>query len=217
MRNDAVSLSESSHVGAGVVTNDVLVWKCERTIKKFWTPREEQLKVVDADELVRLSSEEQLRLLTDQGLEPYEVLERVGNLLMYGGASCLWECLIGNGTATASNALTYFNNSQAAIGVGDSTTAAAATQNDLSAATNKLRKAMDATYPTHTDGTASGNASISFRSTFANADANYHWQEWIVANSVTNATGRALNRKVEDLGTKVSTASWQFTVTLTLA
>lgn len=155
----------------------------------------------------------------DAGLapEPYEVIEREGNLLMYGGASCQWQTLIGNGTATAGQALTYFNNAQAAIGSGDSTTAAAATQTDLQAATNKTRVAMDATYPTHTDGTTSGSATITFRSTFGTAAANWAWQEWGVFNSATAATGRMLNRKVESLGTKTSAATWTFTVTLTLS
>lgn len=146
-----------------------------------------------------------------------EVIERFGNLLMNGGASVIWEALIGNGTATAGQALTYFNNAQAAIGVGDSTTAAVATHNNLQAATNKLRKAMDATYPQHTDGTGSGNASIVFRATFGTSDANFAWQEWGVFNSTIDGTGRMLNRKVESLGTKTSAGTWVYTVTLSLA
>src|SRR5579872_6500798 len=54
-----------------------------------------------------------------------------GNLLMYGGVSAMWECLIGNGTTTASQTLTYFNNGNAYVGVGTSAVAAVATQNDL--------------------------------------------------------------------------------------
>ena len=96
----------------------------------------------------------------------YERYESEGNLLMNGGVSCLWQALIGNGTGTARQTLTYFNNGNAAIGVGDNNTAAAATQNDLQASTNKLRKAMDASNPAHTDGTTSGSQSIQFKSTF---------------------------------------------------
>lgn len=163
------------------------------------------------------TAEAWLRDLIAQGLTPYDVLERDHNLLMYGGASVQWQTLIGNGTATAGQALTYFSNAQAAIGVGDSTTAAAATQTDLQATTNKLRKAMDATYPLHTDGTVAGSATCTFRSTFGTADANWAWQEWGVFNSPTNGTGRMLNRKVESLGTKTSSASWQFSAALSLA
>lgn len=175
------------------------------------------LGLKDFDELMAFTAEEQLAAVTSQGLRPYDVIEREYNLLMYGGASIQWQTLIGNGTTTAGQALTYFNNAQAAIGVGDSTTAAAATQTDLQAATNKMRKAMDATFPTHTDGVVVGSASIVFRSTFATGDANWAWQEWSLHNSATAATGRMLNRKVESLGTKTSAASWQFGVTLSLA
>lgn len=151
----------------------------------------------------------------DEEMNLVDVVEREDNLLMYGGASCLIECLIGNGTATASQTLTFFNNGNAYIGVGDSTTAAAATQTDLQAASNKLRKAMDSTYPSHTDGTSSGSASVTFRSTFGTSDANYAWQEWGVFNG--SSGGRMLNRKVESLGTKSSGATWVFSVTLSLS
>lgn len=147
--------------------------------------------------------------------EPYEVIEGEGNLLMYGGVSCLWQCLIGNGTGTGGQTLTFFNNGNAYIGVGDSSTAAAATQTDLQAATNKLRKAMDTSNPAHSDGTTSGAATIQFKSTFATGDANWVWNEWGIFNG--SSGGRMLNRKVSSLGTKTSAASWVFTVTITLA
>lgn len=103
---------------------------------------------------------------------------------------------------------TPFNNANSYIGVGDSTAAFAAAQTDLQAATNKLRKAMDATYP---QGAANV---ITFRSTFATTDANFAWQEWGVFNAASGGT--MLNRKVESLGTKTNTQTWQFTVTLTV-
>lgn len=153
----------------------------------------------------------------DNGLVvPFDSLEIEGNLLVIGGASVQWQTLIGNGTATAGQALTFFNNANAHVGVGDSTTAAADTQTDLQAATNKLRRAMDATYPLHTDTTGTaGSKSISFRSTFATTDANWAWQEWGLFNAAT--AGRMLNRKVESLGTKTSSATWVITITLSLA
>ena len=103
--------------------------------------------------------------------------------------------------------VTAFNNANAYIGVGDSTTAFAVGQTDLQAASNKLRKAMDATYP------SGGSNVITFRSTFATGDANFAWQEWAVFNA--SSAGTMLNRKVESLGTKTNTQTWQFTVTLT--
>ena len=145
---------------------------------------------------------------------PYETEIVKGNLLVIGGASALWQMLIGNGTATAAQALTYFNNANAHIGVGASTTAAADTQTDL--LTTPTRKAMDATYPQHTDTTGTaGSKSVTFRSTFGTADANIAWQEWGLFNAATG--GRMLNRKVESLGTKTSSATWVLTITLSLA
>jgi hypothetical protein len=148
-------------------------------------------------------------------VEPYEHVEKHGNLLVIGGASIQWQTLIGNGTTTAGQALTYFNNANAHIGVGaNSGTAAADTQTDL--LTTPTRKAMDATYPLHTDTTGTvGSKSITFRSTFATGDANIAWNEWGVFNASTG--GRMLNRKVESLGTKTSAATWVLTITLSLA
>jgi hypothetical protein len=103
--------------------------------------------------------------------------------------------------------VTAFNNANSYIGVGDSTTAYAAGQTDLQASTNKLRKAMDATYP------SGGSNVITFRSTFGTSDANYAWQEWGCFNA--SSAGTMLNRKVESLGTKTSAQTWQFTVVLT--
>lgn len=183
-------MSDGAVVGVGMDGHEPVRWRAQWKVEKRhgdWTG--EQIAAGEAP-------------------EPYEVIEREGNLLTYGGASILWEALIGA-------APTYFSNANAYIGVGDSTTAAAATQTDLQAATNKLRKAMDATYPQHTDGTgASTNAQIVFKSSFASGDANFAWQEWGIFNASTS--GRMLNRKVESLGTK-TTGTWTMTVTLTLS
>lgn len=109
--------------------------------------------------------------------------------------------------ATIGSAVTAFNNANSYLGVGDSTTAHAVGQTDLQAASNKMRKAMDATYP---QGAANV---ITFRTTFATGDANWAWQEWGTFNASTGGT--MLNRKVESLGTKTNTQTWQFTTTLT--
>jgi hypothetical protein len=190
MNIDGSSVSEAGHVGAVLHPRDSLKWHCHLTIRKFHGD-----STAPAD--------------------LFETVEIDGNLLMYGGASCLWQCLIGNGTGTAAQTLTFFNNGNAYIGVGDSSTAEAATHTDLQAATNKLRKAMDATYPQHTDATTSGAATITFRSTFATSDANFAWAEWATFNG--SSGGRMLNRKVASLGTKTSAATWQLTVTISIS
>lgn len=117
------------------------------------------------------------------------------------------------GPAITGTALpTAFNNANSYLGVGDSSTAYANTQTDIVAATNRLKKAMDATYPT------TATNVLTFRSTFATTDANFAWQEWAVFNGgPAFATGTMLNRFVQSLGTKTSAQSWQLTATLTLA
>lgn len=110
-------------------------------------------------------------------------------------------------SAVIGAAYTAFNNANAYLGVGDSTTAFAQSQTDLQAATNKLRKAMDATYPQQATNV------VTLKSTFGTSDANFAWQEWASFNG--SSGGTMLQRKVESLGTKTSAASWALTVTLT--
>jgi hypothetical protein len=105
-------------------------------------------------------------------------------------------------------ATTPFNNANSYIGSGDSSTAFSAAHTDLQAATNKLRKAMDATYP------QGASNVLTFRATFSTSEANWAWNEWAVFNAA--AAGTMLSRKVESLGTKTSAQTWQLTATLTV-
>jgi hypothetical protein len=102
---------------------------------------------------------------------------------------------------------TFLNSTNAHLGVGDTNTAFAASQTDLQAATNKLRKGMEATYPTRSNG------ALTFRSLFGTSEANFAWAEWGTFNAYTS--GVMWQRKVESLGTKTNTQSWQLTVTET--
>lgn len=109
---------------------------------------------------------------------------------------------------TLGEAVNAFNNANAYIGSGDSSTAYAAGQTDLQAATNKMRKAMDSTYPQRATNV------VTFRSTFATTDANWAWNEWGIFNA--SSAGSMLMRKVESLGTKTSAQSWVFSGVLTI-
>jgi hypothetical protein len=108
------------------------------------------------------------------------------------------------------DAPTLYTNANARIGVGDSATAFAVGQNDLVAATNKLRKAMDATYPQRSTNV------LTFRSTFATGEANWTWSEWGIFNAGPTG-GTMLNRKVEALGVKTSSQSWELTCAITIS
>lgn len=131
----------------------------------------------------------------------YERREADGNLLVTAGLALLLDLLIGAGG-------TAFNNANARLGVGDSSTAAAVGQTDLQAATNKFRRVMEATFPSRAGGV------VSFKSSFATGEANFAWNEWGIFNSALGAT--MLNRKVESMGTK-SSGVWTLEVTITIA
>jgi hypothetical protein len=132
---------------------------------------------------------------------PYEVIEGDGNLLVNAGIALLEDLLIGAGG-------TVFSNANAYIGVGDSSTAASASQTDLQAATNKFRDAMEATFPSRAAQT------LTFKSAFATGEANFAWEEWAIFNAA--AAGTMLNRKVQSFGTKVS-GTWTLTVTIVIS
>lgn len=141
---------------------------------------------------------------------PYNVIYEKGNLLVTGGASAMWELLINSG------AIDPFDNTNAYIGVGDSSASEVTTQTDLQASSNKSLKPMQPSYPLHTDSTSSAGAkSIDYKSSWSTADANFAWNEWGIFNAASS--GRMLNRKVASLGTKTSADTWTLTVTLSLA
>jgi hypothetical protein len=51
---------------------------------------------------------------------------------------------------------------------------------------------------------------------FGSADANYAWQEFTVANA-SSGTGKNLNRKVSNQGTKASGQTWTLDLAITLS
>ena len=131
---------------------------------------------------------------------PYEVRVGEGNCLLNTGIDEMWDLIVGDSA-------NHFNSAGAQVGVGDSSTAANASQTDLQAATNKTYKGMDSGYPTSTAQKAT------FRSSFGASDANYAWNEWVVKQSTS---AKCLNRKVDSLGTK-SGGTWMLEVNITLS
>jgi len=135
-------------------------------------------------------------------LVPAEIVEEVpGNMLLNEGIQLILDLLIGAGGTVASNA-------NAQIGVGDSSTGEVATQTDLQAATNKLFKGMNATFPSRS------NQTMSWQSDFTTGEANYAWAEWSIRNS--SGADKNINRKVQSLGTKAS-GTWTLTGQVTLS
>ena len=125
-----------------------------------------------------------------------------GNVLLNEGITALLNLLIGA-------AETAYNNANAYLGVGESTTAASASQTGLQGATTTF-KAMESGYPS-----ISGQT-VTFRSVFGSTDANNSWQEFTIVNAPTDA-GDNLNRKVDNQGTKAAGQSWTLDLEITFS
>jgi len=165
---------------------DVAQWKCRYRLEKR-----------DGDINACQSPEERLAFLGNT--IPYEVIEGEGNCLLNTGIDEMWDLIVGD----SSN---HFNNASAQIGVGNSSTAANASQTDLLGA-SKTYKGMETGYPTSTSQKAT------FKASFGESDANYTWNEWVVKQS---SSAKCLNRKVDALGTK-SGGTWTLEVSITLS
>lgn len=136
-----------------------------------------------------------------EGIKPYEVINGKGNLLLNEGIDELWDLVTGAGG-------TAYSNANARIGVGNSNTAAVATQTALLGGSSEF-KGMEATYPLSTSQAAT------FRASFGSSEGNFAWEEWTIDNGA--GANKNLNRRVVVLGTKVSGTTWVFTVTITLS
>ena len=132
--------------------------------------------------------------------EPYKVEEGENSYVNAGGVAWLNLIIGAGGTA--------FNNANAYIGVGDNSAATTATMTDLQAATNKVRAAMDATYPILTSQT------MTWQATFGPGVA--EWGTGIQEGALFNAAaaGTMAARIVQNQGVKASstTLKIQYTV-----
>lgn len=134
---------------------------------------------------------------------PYEVVETDPNLLLTAGVTNLWNLAANIGTPTP------WSNANARIAIGTGTTAAAAGNTALQTETAGARQPMVTGYPQ-----VSANV-ITFQSSYSTSVANVNWREMGIVNAATG--GIFLNRLVGDWGTKVNSATWVATLTISLA
>jgi len=146
------------------------------------------------------------------GVEPYEVVECDGNVLLNSGInSLLFTGLIGTIAHPVDG--TY-----GCVGVGDSSVVATAIQTGLQAASNHLWVLLNAI-------PSIANQTLTFTATFTSLQANWAWNEWCLGMvpsglplDAANPTGGfALNRRVQSLGTKASGTTWTFTGTISIS
>jgi hypothetical protein len=149
------------------------------------------------------------------GVKPYETLEIDGNCLLNDGINnILAPALIGG-------SYTPINTTDGCIGVGNGTTAAAATQTALQGSSCQW------VIVTSTSGTGSSQQLV-VQGSFGSSYGNFAWQE-ICAASTTSpgslpstgttppATAHILNRLVSSMGTKASGTTWTATLTITFS
>lgn len=139
------------------------------------------------------------------GCAPDEVLDAPGNILLNAGIARLLDLLIGAGGQA-------LNSTHCRIGVGDSTTAASASQTDLQAATNKYYKLCSSV--------SRSSQTVTVVASFGSSVANFAWEEWGIdfgTADATTGTAPLLNRKVTAMGTKASGSTWELTVTITVS
>lgn len=205
--DDGIGAVESGHAAAVLTVFDSLryrtVWTCEK-----WS--EEACAFVRRQLGLARSANVDVAALRQLVGAPEELLMVEGNLILNAGITRLLNLGVGLGG-------TAFDAANAYIGVGDSTTAASASQTDLQASSNKFWRAMAASYPLVSAQT------VTWQSSFGSSDANYAWQEWGVSAGASGASGDGfttvgtlLNRKVASLGTKV-TGTWTLTGSLGLS
>ena len=178
-------------------SKDKIGWNAKWRIDKFHDPTGQIAKAMQAG----MSLEHALDVYGQEfiGTDKFDA-----NLALNEGLEELIDIICGLGSPTK------WDSSNARLGVGDSNTAAAASQTGLQAETNKTYKAMDANYPQRSNQTAE------WRATFGSSDANYAWEEYTVVNAASDS-GKNLNRKVASKGTKASGETWTLSLQVTFS
>lgn len=194
--------------------HDAITWHCSTVLEKYRVT-EKGLYIPDSP--IGVAED-----FVDAGmLEHYDTEFDEGNLLVIGGASALWDRLVHSSPTTG-----VLDQTNTVIGVGTSSAAVATTQTALQAtndSSNRHYIAQAATYPLQTDSTSDSAAmTCQFQSSFGTSAANFAWREWGMGRGTAGAGGtgshsRMVNRKIKAFGTKTSSDTWVFTVSITLS
>lgn len=151
--------------------------------------------------VVQLTIDWQLQKFRDGDLEPYETLELGLNGVTTIGCNNLADVMSGLGGVPLSAANSF-------IGVGDNNAAFNVAQTDLQSPLNKIRKPMMSGFPSRSAQT------LTYRSNFTTAEANYSWEEWGIFWNLVGAS--MVSRRVQSIGTKTSSDNWTLTGSLSL-
>jgi len=158
---------------------------------------ERMIKKVER-QIVKYASREDL-----EANRPFEISKFKDNCLLNEGINELFTIICSSGG-------TKWDNANARLGVGDSSTSESPTQTGLQATSNKTWKEMMSGYPTY--GT---DQKAIWRAQFTETEANYTWTEFTLVNAADDS-GKNLNRKVSSQGTKLPGQIWELSLQITL-
>lgn len=178
-------------------TNDKVAWKSSWQITKFADPTGKIAKALQEGLEVETAKAAFANVFV--GTENF-----ASNIALNEGLQELIDLICGLGSPVK------WDNAHAYLGVGDSSAGEAAIQTGLQAATNKIYKPMDTSYPVRT------NQTVEWRATFGPSEANYAWEEYTVSNSSSDS-GKNLNRKTASKGTKISGETWTLSLQITFS
>ncbi|MBT0159306.1 hypothetical protein G4O51_04905 [Candidatus Bathyarchaeota archaeon A05DMB-2] len=171
-------------------------WKAHWRIDKFHDAEDKIARALQAG--LSMFDAQQMFRNAYLGCEEFDA-----NVALNEGLQELIDIICGLGTPTK------WDNTNACLGVGNGTTVESASQTGL-LGDSKAFKAMDSGYPQRSGQTAE------WRATFGGTEANFSWQEFTVSNSNSDS-GKNLNRKVADKGTKSSGETWTLSLQITFS
>ncbi len=192
---------------------DTITWDAHARVDKY------TLEQIDACRIALGLDREPIGAELAAFCAPADSIEAHGNLLTRQGLRRFMDRLAGTSSNQALDA------THCRIGVGDTATAAVATDTDLGASagsTHRQFRLVDSV----TVGTGASSGVLTIVATFGTTLANFAWAEWGIdggtgdGTTVTtegNTTPGLCNHKISALGTKANTASWVFTATITLS
>lgn len=175
--------------------SEVLRWNSKWALWKFKDPDGEYTRFMQEGG----SIEEALNFFQDRlvGTEEWE-----GNLGLQEGRQELIRLI-----ADTDGSPVKWDNTNARIGVGTSSTAPVETQTGLLGASKDFHP-MDTSYPSRSAQTCE------WRATFGDTHAEFAWEEYTVVNAADD-TGMNLNRCTASKGTKPSGESWTLSLKIT--
>jgi hypothetical protein len=222
--SDVSSSAESGGAAVGVLDRESVRWHAHGRVDLFNADSVEACRVWHGLDREPISVELfEWALATRGSTAGDDVVEVDGNILTRLGLARLGNLFIG-ATGAASQAL---NASHCRIGVGDTNTAAATTDTDLSAAAGSTHRQFK-TVDSIAQGTGSSSGVTTIVATFGTSVANFSWAEWGIdggtadgttVTSETASTPGLCNHKVPGtaLLTKTTSVVAVFTATLTIA